>query len=172
MHIQANRDFEFLKFVIFAILILIFFTNSVLGWSFLQKNSNARSTLFAASTIPVIVFLLFSGNSLRTADHTWFTAKQVATEIQRHAIPLDRLSVQTYKNRAWRYTLNFYLHQEVPDWDNNPNAEAFLISGSGKGCSLLSPREFQCSSIPLGPSAEGWWVVHITPKSSTSPTAP
>jgi 4-amino-4-deoxy-L-arabinose transferase-like glycosyltransferase len=175
MHIHymhANRDFESLKFVILIILILIFFTNSLLAWSFLQKNSNARSTLLATSTIPVIVFLLFSGKSLWSADHIWFSAKQVAKEIQDRAIPLDRLSVQTNKNRAWRYTLNFYLHREIPDWDDNSKAEAFLISDKRNGCSLLSLHEFQCSSIPLGPSAEGWWVVHITPNSSTSQSSP
>jgi len=151
---------------------LIFFTNSLLGSSFFQKNSGARSALFAISTIPIIVFLMFSGNAFKTANATWFSAKFVATEIQRQSIPLDSLSVQTNKNRAWRYALNFYLHREISDWDNNFNAEAFLISGKRNGCALLPLHEFQCSSIPLGPSAEGWWVLHITPKSLTSQSSP
>jgi 4-amino-4-deoxy-L-arabinose transferase-like glycosyltransferase len=171
-HIHAIRDFEMLKFAFLAVLGLTFVTNGLLGWAFLGKNDPLpRNSLMAFSSLPVVVILLFAGNTLGAMNQAWNSPKSVANQIQLHTIPQEKLFMLAYSNRGWRYSLNFYLQSEIGDWNRDSNAEAYLISG-GRHCRNWEIATLSCSEISLGPDAQGWWILHVTPKSSTSQPSP
>ena len=168
IHIQAIRDFEIVKFAGLVLFVLVFVSNGLLGWAFLCRNkATVRGLLISLSSVPVLTVLLFAGKPLTALDRNWSSSKGVANEIQLHAIPFDKLSVLAYENRGWRYGLNFYLHRQIDDWDPNSNTEAFVLSG-GRRCDIVRTPARDCLEISLDSDGDGWWVLHVLPKSSAS----
>jgi 4-amino-4-deoxy-L-arabinose transferase-like glycosyltransferase len=97
-------------------------------------------------------------------------AEQIQSEKQ---VPIDQLTLSK-ANRTERYVLSFYFRRQIQDWDQNSEREAYvLVTSIGPGCEKLS-QNMDCSDLWGNTEAkrELPHLVHLTPKTSTSPSSP
>jgi hypothetical protein len=78
-----------------------------------------------------ILFAVSNSDKLLGSFFPWDpSGRTLSEELQRHAIPTAELNVSKYMNRGQRYSLNFYLHQEVPEWDSEHPHQGYLLIGN------------------------------------------
>jgi 4-amino-4-deoxy-L-arabinose transferase-like glycosyltransferase len=132
--------------------------NLILGASASRKNpagtsgaenpSPAREFGAALSVIPILLVLLSSNRLASSLFEGDPSGKSVASELQGLRIPSEQLSVSGL-NRGEHYSLNFYLHQEVPDWDRINPSTGYVVAKS-KSCAALVPAGWECEEIRFG----------------------
>jgi 4-amino-4-deoxy-L-arabinose transferase-like glycosyltransferase len=94
------------------------------------------------------------------------SAKSIATLLKSDQILLDNLRTFGVR-RSNAYTLSFYLHKEVPAWEDHPVRNGYVLT-EGKYCDKLQTRDI-CEDlwgmrdfVSSGPSA----LLRITPRDS------
>jgi 4-amino-4-deoxy-L-arabinose transferase-like glycosyltransferase len=127
------------------------------------KNRSLRNSVASLCVVSILLSLLFTGKLV--SGLASISSKDLAVQLLAQHVPPDHTFVYGGMGRSFRYGLNFYLAREVLDWDENPNGEAYVLSGSGR-CVHLITQGFDCTDVPLGSSSPGWFVSHVTPKSS------
>jgi hypothetical protein len=118
--------------------------------------------------VPILLVLLIA-NELVSGLRP-LSSKDLAIQLQAHHIPADRTFLYHGMKRSLRHSLNFYLHKEVPDWDQNPEHEGYVVSESFN-CAHLKKQGFECTDVLLGSSASDWFVSHVTPRNSADQPA-
>jgi 4-amino-4-deoxy-L-arabinose transferase-like glycosyltransferase len=143
----SGKGIEF-DIAIGSVIAAIGLANLILGGaSTAGKPTPHRELSAALCVIPILLVVLFSNRlagSLLDGDPS---GKSIAYELQALGIPLDRLSVAGL-NRGEHYSLNFYLHHEVRDWDPRTPVSGYVIAKS-KTCALLAPQPWVCQDIPF-----------------------
>lgn len=171
MRIHAVRDSATLLFVVLRVFLSLAIPNILLGLGFVvSKNRNFQNSCMVLAIASLTCFLFFAGGILRDLQPIYWGQKDLALQLLAHGVPPERTFEYLAVGRSTRYAVNFYLHREIPDWDENPRADAFIISGS-IDCKRLKKRGYDCEEVPLGNSAEGWSVSHVTPRISVSGAA-
>jgi hypothetical protein len=99
------------------------------GASFSFRGALGRR--LAACCVLPILFAVSGNDKLLPSLFSWDpSGRTLSEELQRHAIPAAELSVSKYMNRGQRYSLNFYLHQEMPEWDSEHPHQGYLLIGN------------------------------------------
>jgi 4-amino-4-deoxy-L-arabinose transferase-like glycosyltransferase len=119
----------------------------------------------ALAVAPVLIALLIANFLLRGSQVLPLSSKELADELRAQHVPTDHTFIYKGMQRSLRYGLNFYLDREVLDWDENPDAEAYVLSGS-INCAKLNKQGFDCVDIPLGHAVGEWFMSKIKPKGS------
>ena len=145
---------------------MIAMANTILAAAFLWDGDRWKLNMVAAlCVVPMLFAFMIADKPLAAVD--LFSSKSLAIQLLAQRVPPDRTFIYRGMGRSLRYGLNFYLEWEVLDWDENPNAEAYILSGSGSGrCAHLKTQGFNCADVSLGSSSPGWFVSHVTPKNS------
>jgi 4-amino-4-deoxy-L-arabinose transferase-like glycosyltransferase len=127
----------------------------------------ARAVLQLFVVIPILV--LFAGVSPAIHNH-WFWVKSprsVASALLNYKVPTDQLRTFRLK-RDTQYALNFYVHSEIKDWEDNPINDGYVIS-VGKYCQDLKTN-LNCKDlwgrVDFGDA--DWSLLRITPSDSAS----
>lgn len=149
-----------LKFPLIILLLTIALVNALLaaeisfktGW---MRRLAAFLCLMPISSLLVVEDELASG-SFR------FSSKDLAVHLLAHRVPANRIFIYRGMGRGDRYSLNFYLHREVPDWDENSRVEGYIASGTYP-CEDLRREGIDCGDVWLG-SRVKWFVSHVAPK--------
>jgi 4-amino-4-deoxy-L-arabinose transferase-like glycosyltransferase len=152
-----------------GIVAAISLANLILGAAASRKNpdgnfqagnpSPAREFVAALSVVPILLVLLFSSRLTPSLFEGDPSGKSIAIELQALKIPSQQLYVAGLK-RGEHYCLNFYLHQEVPDWDRlNPSA-GYVVARS-KSCAALAPAGWECEEIPFETQARNRSIYRI-----------
>ena len=66
--------------------------------------------------------------------------------------------------RGQRYSLSFYLHNEVTEWEADHPRKGYLLSG-GKYCRGMIGADLTCEEIPFNLEKTGFFLYRIERRS-------
>ena len=92
------------------------------------------------------------------------SGKILAQQVQKEKIPLDELAVG-WMNRGKHFGMNFYLHQEIKDWNLENSGKQYVLTDV-RGCRNLDPIPFACEPMPFDEQATGLFLYHIVMRGS------
>jgi 4-amino-4-deoxy-L-arabinose transferase-like glycosyltransferase len=165
IHLHAMANSESALSAAIRVFPLLALPNLALGAGFLVSTINEKwEFALVLATLSLLSALSLANRLLLDLHVDPGSPRALAPQLTVHHVPIERLSVLSM-GRADRLNLNFYLHRELKDWDRDPNADAYVISGS-RGCEHLKREGYECSDVPLGSSASGWFVSHVMPRGS------
>jgi 4-amino-4-deoxy-L-arabinose transferase-like glycosyltransferase len=105
--------------------------NLMLGAGAAISFQGAFGRPLAACCVLPILFAVSNNDKLLPSFFSWDpSGRTLSEELQRHAIPAAELNVSKYMNRGQRYSLNFYLHEELPEWDSGHPHQGYLLIGN------------------------------------------
>ena len=166
MFSYASLASQQVKLAFATLLAVIVVANGILAFGFLCFRSQWKLNVVASAAVVPVVFALVMANKL--ADGILSNSpKCLAEQLHAQHVPPNRTFVHHGVGRTLRLGLNFYMQQEVSDWDQNPDEDAYVVSGS-LNCERLHKEGFDCVDVPLGSSASGWFVSHVTPRNLSS----
>jgi 4-amino-4-deoxy-L-arabinose transferase-like glycosyltransferase len=109
--------------------------------------------------VPILTLLVF----FPTISSPWFhydpSGKTLAHELAERQIPLDQLYIAKM-NRGQEYSLNFYTHHELQNWEKENPKSGYLLTSS-KACSPYVSLPFVCSETPTELLPSGWFVYQV-----------
>ncbi len=147
------------------VLLLLGIALSLFG---IRRTATRRSfSLASFCVIPILLLLLLFSRILPMIMPWDPTARTLAQELRAAQIP----SEQAYTfgmRRNLQYGLNFYLHREIPIWDEDHPKEGYLIAGDFDDCNHLVKPPWTCSNHPLLLPSKDWFVVRIQREDSMS----
>ena len=152
---------------VLAILLLPLGTAAVLaGLVPLVAASRRSNTLMALSSSIVALSIAFSGGIVRHHNLDAVSARGLAAVLKSDIPSGDQLRVFGIR-RGEHYALNFYLHREIPRWEDQPIREGYVLT-EHKDCNSLNTEDF-CKDlwrmrdfVTPGPSA----LLRIEPRDS------
>lgn len=153
---------------IFAALILYAIGLSIflLGLSFVSSLSRPTRNALAASCIAVLPALVGSAKMLlERSNLVSMSTKWLAYDLRHDSIPLHQLRVFRMP-RSLHYGLNFYLHQEIPDWETDRVEDGYVLS-DGNYCDRLATEQ-KCRDLwgMRDFSSGSWALMRVTSNSS------
>ena len=92
------------------------------------------------------------------------SGKILAQQVQKEKIPLDDLAVG-WMSRGQHFGMNFYLHQEIKDWNLENSGKPYVLTDI-RGCRNLDPIPFACEPMPFDEQATGVFLYHIVMRGS------
>jgi 4-amino-4-deoxy-L-arabinose transferase-like glycosyltransferase len=168
IRIHAVRDSAQVLFALLGVLLALAVPNILLALGFLvSKNRGFQNGCLCAAVVALAVSMFLADRVLRDLQPIYWRQKDLALQLKGHRVPLDRVFVYLAVDRSTRFAINFYLHRDIPDWNEDANADAYLISGH-IDCERFRKSGFACEGVPLGSPAEGFSVSHIIPGASAS----
>ena len=109
--------------------------------------------------VPILTLLVFFPRISSPWFHYDPSGKTLARDFAEKQIPLDQLYIARM-SRGQEYSLNFYTHRELQNWDReNPKSGYLLISS--KACSVFVSSPFVCSEKPTEILPSGWLVYRV-----------
>ena len=144
----------------FALLLLTFaLLNALLAAEFTIAVGWTRRLVAVACVIPILLLLNLEDTLASGPFH--FSAKELAVQLRHYSVPADRVFIDggTGMKRSDRYALNFYLHRELPDWDQSSRVEAYVVSGTNR-CEQLKRQGMDCEELWLRYTPESL-VTHL-----------
>jgi 4-amino-4-deoxy-L-arabinose transferase-like glycosyltransferase len=88
----------------------------------------------------------------------------LARQVQQQKLPLDELAV-AWMSRGQHYGMNFYLHQEIEDWNLENSGKQYVLTDI-RGCKNLNPVPFACEPMSFDEQATGVFLYHIVMRGS------
>jgi len=143
---------------------MIAVANLIVLTAFICLKTRAQRNLAASLCVTPMLFSVLIANEL-VSGLVSLSSRDLAAQLLAHHVPPECTFIYHGMGRSLRYTLNFYMHRELPDWDEKPDADAYIVSGTFN-CERLRRQGFGCVDVPLGPSASGWFVSRVTPNVS------
>jgi hypothetical protein len=87
------------------------------------------------------------------------SGRTLARELQLKNIPKDQLAVG-WLSRGQHYSLNFYLHDEIKDWDKENSGKQYVLTNMPH-CRNLTPVPFACEPVPFDEQTTGVFLYHV-----------
>ena len=146
----------------FAFLLLtIALLNALLAAEFSITAAWIRPLVALACVIPILSLLSLEDTLASEPFH--FSSKELAVQLSHYRVPADRVFIYggTGMKRSDRYSLNFYLHRELTDWDQNSGVEAYVVSGTNR-CEQLRRQGMDCENLWHRYNPESF-VTHLKP---------
>jgi 4-amino-4-deoxy-L-arabinose transferase-like glycosyltransferase len=135
--------------------------NLILGIAYLRHGKSLPRNLAAAAVIPIL-FALSLTNYLLASFFQWDpSGRSIAREVQIRKIPLEQFEV-VGMNRGLQYSLSFYLHEEVKNWDPSYPTMGYVLTGK-HSCRTLVPVTFACEEVPIDYDSTGRFLYLVTP---------
>ena len=63
-------------------------------------------------------------------------------------------------SRGQHYSLNFYLHEEIKDWNQENSWKKYVLTDM-RGCRNLTPIPFACEPMPFDEQVTGVFLYHV-----------
>jgi 4-amino-4-deoxy-L-arabinose transferase-like glycosyltransferase len=143
-------------------------TNIILGVFYPFVSATSLRRLLAASSVVPILFIVSMADSLLSSYFRWDpSGRSLSEEIRRDGIPSQDLLVRTM-SRGQRYSLSFYLHHEVAEWEAEHPREGYILSG-GEYCRGMIGSELTCKEMPFNLQTTGYFLCRIERRSSGAP---
>ncbi|HEY6945654.1 MAG TPA: glycosyltransferase family 39 protein [Candidatus Acidoferrum sp.] len=87
------------------------------------------------------------------------SGKTLAQQLRLQNIPLNELAVG-WMSRGQHYSLNFYLHQEIQDWNQENLRKEYVLTDVPR-CRNLTPVPFACEPLPFNEHVTGVFLYRI-----------
>jgi len=127
--------------------------------------TDLRKLLAASAVVPILLALSLTDVLLSSYFHWDPSGRTLSEEIRRIGIPSPELLVRGM-SRGQRYSLNFYLHREVAEWDAEHPREGYLVLGA-KYCRGVIESDLTCEEIPFNSQKTGFFLYRIERRSSS-----
>jgi 4-amino-4-deoxy-L-arabinose transferase-like glycosyltransferase len=164
-HVISQRN---PKFGIAAGLILgaLSFSNLLFGAgiSFWSKGKFGP-TLGACCVLPILLAVSKADELLPSYFYWDPSGRTLTEELRRLAIPIAELNVSKNMNRGLRYSLDFYLHQEIPEWDSEHPHQGYLLIGNRRPKSQTESA-FTFDEVSSDVRRTGYFLYKIQPQSA------
>ncbi len=155
---RGNPRFGVAAGVILAVLGLANFLLGT-GVSF-PTNSWFGRGLAACCVLPVLFAVSMTDRLASSFFLTDPSGRTLAEMLQQQAIPTAELTIAQPMNRGQHYSLNFYLHREIPDWDQEHPEEGYLLTGK-KLSESLSVHGYLLNEIPFDLNRAGFFLYRV-----------
>jgi 4-amino-4-deoxy-L-arabinose transferase-like glycosyltransferase len=140
--------------------------NILLGIFYPSYSATDLRKLLAASAVVPILLAVSLTDVLLSSYFRWDpSGRTLSEEIRRIGIPSQELLVRAM-SRGQRYSLNFYLHREVTEWDAEHPREGYLLLGA-KYCRGMIGSDLTCEEIPFNSQKTGFFLYRIERRSSS-----
>ncbi|HTP69409.1 MAG TPA: glycosyltransferase family 39 protein [Dongiaceae bacterium] len=114
----------------------------------------------ALCVLPVILL----ATEFRPLAHPWLwwdpSGRTLAAELAANEIPTDQIYAAAHMKRGQLYSLSFYLHREIVEWDETSAKSGFLLLPS-RNCAHFVKAPFACAEQPIALSKSGWFVYRV-----------
>jgi len=137
--------------------------NLIMGWfAGAASNKNSLGEFWAAlSVAPILVAMLSAGQLLPRFFHGDPSGRSIAREVQRQRIPMKALAVSGM-NRAQEYSLSFYLHEEIKDWNPSSETGGYLLTAA-QNCEAVVGARFYCELERFESEGTGRFLYLVIP---------
>jgi 4-amino-4-deoxy-L-arabinose transferase-like glycosyltransferase len=169
-HVVSQRN---LNFGIAAGLILgaLSVSNLLFGVGISFRSKGKFGPALAASCVLPVLFAVANADKLLPSFFYWDpSGKAISDGLQGRAIPTDALFVSKNMNRGLHYSLNFYLHQEIPDWDGDNPHQGYLLIGTRRYGSQAGSG-FTFEELPFDLKETGYFLYRVQPQSAAGSTS-
>lgn len=127
------------------------------------STTDLRKLLAVSSVVPILLAVSLT-DSLLSSYFRWDpSGRSLSEEIRHNGIPSQELLVRTM-SRGQRYSLSFYIHEEVTEWEVEHPREGYLLSG-GKYCRGIIGSDLTCEEIPFNLERTGFFLYRIERRS-------
>jgi 4-amino-4-deoxy-L-arabinose transferase-like glycosyltransferase len=123
------------------------------------SGSDLRKLLAASSVVPILLAVSLTAGLLSSYFRWDPSGRSLSEEIRRIGIPSHDLMVRTM-SRGQRYSLSFYLHYEITEWDAEHPRGGYLLTGS-KYCRGTVGSDLTCAEIPFNLDKTGFFLYRI-----------
>ena len=125
----------------------------------IQNRATSWRTLAPLCVVPVLFLLCF----FKQVATPWLrydpSGKTLAMELRKSGVPVEQLFAQRmYRGMLW--SLDFYLHREIPTWDDADPQQGYLLLKS-KDCHAHVSGSWKCPDNPLELPLSGWFVYRV-----------
>ena len=144
-------------------LILAFFALANWPLALYKTNSGSRFPISAWCVLPVLALAILVTSLLPVFFRFDPSSKTLAAEIVSTHLPLD-IYVGPIP-RGQYFSLNFYLHREMKEWDKT-NAQVGYLLLRFRGCNSQLPPGWTCNADPTELPKSGWFIFRVQPGSS------
>jgi 4-amino-4-deoxy-L-arabinose transferase-like glycosyltransferase len=164
---HISRTNERFGVIVACSLVLMGAANLLLAIFYPSRHStDIRSVLAASSVVPILIVVSL-GDVLMASYFRWDpSGRTISEEIRRSGIPWPGLMVRSM-SRGQRYSLSFYLHDEVTEWDVEHPREGYILLG-GRYCRDSMGPGLACTEIPFNLEKTGFFLYRIELQSSGS----
>jgi 4-amino-4-deoxy-L-arabinose transferase-like glycosyltransferase len=160
---RANEKFGVIAGLIIA---LMGAANIFLGIFYPSCSATDLRRLLAASSVVPILLAVSLTDGLLSSYFPWDpSGRSLSEEIRRNGIPSQELRAGVM-SRGQRYSLSFYLHNEVTEWESEHPREGYLLLG-GKYCKGIMGSDLTCEEIPFNLEKTGFFLYRIERRSSS-----
>jgi 4-amino-4-deoxy-L-arabinose transferase-like glycosyltransferase len=167
-HVISQRD---LTFGLAAGLILgtLSVSNLLLGAGISFWSKRKFGPILAVCCVLPILLAVSKADELLPSFFYWDPSGRTLTEeLQRLAIPVAELNVSKNMNRGLRYSLDFYLHQEIPEWDSEHPHPGYLLIGTRRPKSQTGSA-LTFDEVSSDVRRTGYFLYRIQPQSAAGP---
>jgi 4-amino-4-deoxy-L-arabinose transferase-like glycosyltransferase len=128
---------------LFGVVILFFaVANLFLGLLFLLKR---RSAALSIATVSTLLIFGFVDTAVSYTPLSIVSPRFVADQIRVAGVPLTQLR-ESRLRRVTLYILNFYLHTDLQEWDDDPTREVYVLANEHAPCSE-APQGMTCTNL-------------------------
>jgi 4-amino-4-deoxy-L-arabinose transferase-like glycosyltransferase len=141
--------------------------NIFLGTFYPSPAATELRKFLAAFGVIAILLGVSLADDLLSSYFRWDpSGRSLSEEIRRSGIPSQELAVRAM-GRGQRYSLSFYLHNEVTVWEAGHPREGYLLSG-GKYCGGMIGSDLTCEEIPFNLEKTGFFLYRIERRSAAT----
>lgn len=127
-----------------------------------RDTSRLRIPLSALCVLPILLLSWRVNDFVADAFPVDPSGKTLSREIQALQIPPDQIYAVSMR-RGQQFSLNFYLHHEISQWDPSTEKEGYLLLHR-KNCEELVHLPLVCKNDPRVPNPSGWFVFEVRHK--------
>ncbi len=161
---RANERFGVMASLVVA---LMGAANIFLGIFYPSCSANGLRKILAASSVVPVLFAVALADGLLSSYFLWDpSGRSLSEEIRHTGIPPEELLVRSM-SRGQRYSLSFYVHHEIAEWQAEHPREGYLLSGSAYCRSTLG-TDLTCEEIPFNLEKTGFFLYRIERRLSSS----
>ena len=129
----------------FGLLALLFSVSNVL-LVFVSSSKSSMASLHPFAAVPVLGAMLCAPLLVNAPFQSDPSGRSIASELRSLNVSPDDLFLG-HMDRGQHYSLNFYLHQEIPDWDQSHPTRGYLLLRA-RNCAVLVQAPYVCGEQP------------------------
>ena len=145
-------------------LALIGACNLILGFLYPLREDSVDRRLLAITCVVPLLLAVSMADKLFSSYFRWDpSGRTISEELRLRGIPAAKIEAQNV-GRGQRYSLSFYLHREVVEWDRDHPREGYLLSGVHH-CGADVGSEFKCEEAPFDLDRTGFFLYRVEQRS-------
>lgn len=113
----------------------------------------------AACVLPMLVGTMLAYSIAPSFFKFDPSGKTLARQLQLQKIPTTDLAVG-WLSRGQHYGMNFYLHEEIKDWNQDSLRKEYVLTDVPH-CRNLTPVPFACEPLPFNEQVTGVFLYHV-----------